>query len=168
MTAVYFVVTYVRGRFIQQELEFEINDKSKELSSATMSLIRKNSVLMQLKEELDKQKHALGSSYPDIYYNRLSGIISRHLGSDEDWQIFYQNFDRIHEHFFRNLHSSYPDLTSNDLKVCAYLRLNLSSKDISSLMNISLKGVEAARSRLRKKFGLPSDVNLVTFLIDFK
>ena len=82
-----------------------------------------------------------------------------------------QNSIRItfkHENFFRNLHTRYPGLTSNDLRLCAYLRLNLSSKDIANLMNISLKGVEAGRYRLRKKLNISAEKNLTEFMIELK
>ena len=75
---------------------------------------------------------------------------------------------RIHGNFFQILKSRYPSLTSSDLRFCSYLCMNLSSKEIASMMNISLKGVEAARYRIRKKIGLPSEVSLSAFLMELK
>jgi len=151
-----------------EKLESELTVKSKELAVSTMTIIKKNEILVTIKEEVINQKEALGSQYPNKYYDKLIRLLDENLSSEDDWAIFQANFDRIHENFFRNLHSTYPEFTSNDLRFCAYLRLNLSSKDIAHLMNISLKGVEVARSRIRKKIGLPSTKSLTEFMIEFK
>ena len=151
-----------------EKLESELTVKSKELAASTISLIKKNELLATIKEELTAQKKALGAVYPNKYYEKLIRILNENLSSEDDWAIFQTNFDMIHENFFRNLHSSFSELTSNDLRFCAYLRLNLTSKDIAHLMNISLKGVELARYRIRKKIGIPSTKSLTEFMIEFK
>ena len=89
------------------------------------------------------------------------------MGNEEYWEVFRQNFDLIHKNFFRHLREAFPNLTANDLKFCAYLRLNLSSKEIVNLTGISIRGVEGARYRLRKKLGLKEGDDLASFLIDF-
>ena len=152
----------------REKLEAELTHKSKELASSTMLIINKNKVLQVLKDELTAQKEALGTQYPNKYYNKLVHIIDENIGSDNDWEVFQTNFDRIHEGFFRKLKATYPDLTANDLKLCAFLRLNLSTKDIAHLMNISVRGVEMGRYRVRKKLNISSEENLVEFMIEFK
>jgi DNA-binding CsgD family transcriptional regulator len=152
----------------KEKLESELTVKSKELAESTMTIIKKNEILVTIKEEVINQKNALGSQYPNKYYDKLIRLLDENLSSEDDWAIFQTNFDRIHENFFRNLHITYPELTSNDLRFCAYLRLNLSSKDIAHLMNISLKGVEVGRYRIRKKIGLLSTKSLTEFMIEFK
>ena len=151
-----------------EKLESELTVKSKELAESTMTIIKKNEILVTIKEEVINQKKALGTQYPNKYYDKLIRLLDENLSSEDDWAIFQTNFDRIHENFFRNLHARFPDLTSNDLRFCAYLRLNLSSKDIAHLMNISLKGVEVGRYRIRKKIGIPSTKSLTEFMIEFK
>ena len=155
-------------RLERKRLSEELKLKSKELASTTMGSIRKNEVLISIKEELSAQKAALGKDYPDKYYNRICSIIDSQLGSEADWAMFEKNFDNIHENFFSTLRERYPSLTDTDLRFCAYLHLNLASKDIASLMNISLKGVEAARSRIRKKIQLPQNQSLTSFMIELK
>ncbi len=151
-----------------EKLETQLKMKSKELAESTMTIIKKNEILAGIKDEITNQKSILGSQYPNKYYDKLIKMLDENLSSEADWAIFQTNFDRIHENFFRNLRSTYPELTANDLRLCAYLRLNLSSKDIANLMNISLKGVEVGRYRLRKKMNVPSHINLTEFMIDFK
>ena len=82
--------------------------------------------------------------------------------------MFQANFDRIHENFFRNLYQQYPDLTAGDLRFCALLRLIMPTKEIAKLLNISVRGVDAARYRLRKKFNLSQEDSLTDFMINFK
>jgi len=152
----------------KEKLTSELTVKSKELAVSTMTIIKKNEILANIKEVVVSQKQTLGSQYPNKYYDKLIKIIDENITSADDWAIFQTNFDRIHENFFRNLHINYPELTSNDLRFCAYLRLNLTSKDIAHLMNISLKGVEVGRYRVRKKIGIPSTKSLTEFMIEFK
>lgn len=154
-------------RLEKDKLEREVGFKSKELASSTMSIIRKNEILMQIKRELTEQKEQLGSHYPAKYYDRIMRLIDQNISSDDDWAIFQTNFDRIHENFFRNLKQRYT-LTEADLRLCAFLRLNLTTKEIASLLNISIKGVEVARYRLRKKLTLPTEQSLTEFLIMFR
>jgi len=149
-----------------EKLEAELRHKSKELASSTMAIIRKNEMLLQLKKEVELQKQKLGSQYPNKYADHLLRMINENISSDDDWDIFQQNFDLIHEDFFRLIKSQCPDITAHDMKLCAFIRLNLSTKEIASLLNITVRGVEAARYRLRKKFGIPPEKNLTEFLIE--
>lgn len=149
----------------RQRLENELDAKSRELTLSTMNLIRKNELLRDVKREMEEQKKSLGDALPDRYYRKVVSSIDKFLDNDDDWEVFEQNFNRIHNGFFKTLKSRYPSLTPSDLRFCAYLCLNLSSKEIASMMNISLKGVEAARYRIRKKLALPSDISLSEFLM---
>lgn len=149
----------------RQRLENELDAKSREITLSTMNLIRKNELLRDVKREMEEQKKSLGDAWPDRYYRKVVGSIDKFLDNDDDWEVFEQNFNRIHNGFFKTLKSKYPSLTPSDLRFCAYLCLNLTSKEIASMMNISLKGVEAARYRIRKKLALPSDVSLSEFLM---
>lgn len=150
------------------KLEAELRHKSKELASSTLAIIRKNEMLVQLKKEVENQKHKLGSQFPNKYADHLIRMINDNISSDDDWEIFQQNFDLIHENFFRHIKGNYTDVTAHDLKLCAFIRLNLSTKEIASLLNITVRGVEAARYRLRKKFRIPAEKNLTEFLIELK
>lgn len=148
-------------RLRNAKLRNEIEHKSKELASSTMSIIKKNEFLMELKEIIDKQKADLGSRYPDKYSNYLYKKIDENISNQDDWQIFENNFERAHQQFFIKIKESFPDLTSSDLRLCAYLRMNLSSKEIAPLLGISVRGVENHRYRLRKKMNLEHDDSLV-------
>jgi DNA-binding CsgD family transcriptional regulator len=148
----------------KEQLEADLRAKSTELSKEVITNIAHQEFLGQLKEEIQRQK--LSGQYTRRNLDKLLGMVNSNILSDEEsWNIFQANFDRIHENFFRNLKLSYPTLTAGDLRFCALLRLNLPTKEIAGLMNISIRGVDAARYRLRKKFDLSPEEGLVEFLI---
>jgi ligand-binding sensor domain-containing protein/DNA-binding CsgD family transcriptional regulator len=150
-----------------EKLQSEISHKNMQLADSTLSIIRKNEVLIEIKSELEKQKEELGPRYPARYLQRLTTLIDKNISNDNDWEIFEALFDQAHENFFKRLKLSFPDLTQSDLKLCAYLKLNLSSKEIAPLLNISIRGVEIRRYRLRKRLALSSDKNLVEYIVQF-
>jgi DNA-binding CsgD family transcriptional regulator len=150
-----------------EKLQAEISHKNMQLADSTMSIIKKNEVLIEIKDELEKQKEELGPRYPARYLQRLTTLIDRNISNDNDWEIFENLFDQAHQNFFKRLKQSFPDLTQSDLKLCAYLKLNLSSKEIAPLLNISIRGVEIRRYRLRKRLSLTSDDNLAEFIMQF-
>lgn len=151
----------------KEQLESDLRFKSKELSSVVMTNIAHQEFLNSLKEEIQQQK--LSGQYTRRNLDKLLTLVNNNIVSDEEnWNLFQANFDRIHENFFRNLKLQYSDLTPGDLRFCALLRLNMPTKEIAKLLNISTRGVDAARYRLRKKFNLQPEESLTDFLINFK
>ena len=151
----------------RQLLEAELTSKGKELASMALNVYSKQQVIDSMKESLSDMR-SRGSSGYQMASSLMRKIESTDTGSSEFWSVFENNFDLIHEHFFRNLQAAYPSLTATDLKFCALLRLNLTTKDIAKFTNISIRGVETARYRLRKKLGLQDGDSLVNFLISFR
>ena len=98
---------------------------------------------------------------------RLLGQIDTNLEHDDDLKAFQNSFDSVHHNFFRQLETAYPGLTSKEKQLCAYIKMNLLSKEIAPLLNISLRGVEISRYRLRKKLNLKEGENLTEFLQNF-
>ena len=152
-------------RLRNEKLRNEVEHKSKELASSTMAIIKKNEFLLELKNTIEKHKTELGSRYPDKYFNFLVGKIDENITNQDDWQVFENNFERAHEQFFSKIKDTYPDLTSSDLRLCAYLRMNLSSKEIAPLLGISVRGVENHRYRLRKKPDLKPEETLTDVIL---
>lgn len=148
------------------KLEGELQFKNKELATVTMYLVERGGLLSNMKEELLSVIKKLG--LPNLAYE-LRGVfkmISDTEKSNEDWNRFALYFDQVHNNFLTILKTKFPQLSPTDLKLCAYLRLNLSSKEIAQILNISLKGVEVSRYRIRKKLNLPTETNLYDFLIE--
>jgi len=150
-----------------QKLQSEIDGKNVELAKNTMAILRKNELLIKLKSELDKQKEELGNRLPVRYYDNLNKILDHGISSEHEWEMFEHLFDQAHQNFFKRLKNDYPDLTPSELRLCAYLKLNLSSKEIAPLLNITIRGVEEKRYRLRKKLNLSSEHGLTDFIMAF-
>lgn len=150
-----------------EKLNAEILYKSRELANSTMSIIKKNEFLLDLKRLIIDQKEQLGSRYPDKYFLHLIDRIDKNIGSHDDWQIFSNNFEQAHEQFLKNLKADHPELTANDLRLCAYLRMNLSSKEIAPMLGITVRAVENHRYRLRKKMDLNPEDNLIDLILKY-
>lgn len=148
-----------------EQLQSDLAAKSRELANSAMNLVYKNELLQKIRDELLNLKDSHGKALKDDQLRRIQKVIDEGLNDERDWNIFEQSFNEAHENFFKRLKANYPDLVPNDLKLCAYLRMNMSSKEIASLLNISLRGVEIRRYRLRKKLNLPHDKGLSEFLI---
>jgi DNA-binding CsgD family transcriptional regulator len=151
-----------------EKLEAEISHKNAELASATMNLVQKKEFILKLKAELQQlQKSAkVGDDNPEL--KKVLKALSEEEKLDEEWEHFSQHFNNVHGDFLTLLKKKFPSLKPHELRLCAYLRMNLSSKEIAPLMSISLRGVEISRYRLRKKIALPTEVNLVQYLMDLK
>lgn len=148
-------------------LHDEVENKASQLAMNTMAIIRKNQLLREISSELEKMKKDLGYRIPNKYYTRIVKLITQNFKDEQEWDAFEKLFDQAHHNFFKRLKDNFPLLTSSDLRLCAYLRMHLSSKEIAPLLNISLRGVEERRYRLRKRLNLPSDENLNDFIINF-
>ena len=150
----------------QQLLEQQLQDKGRKIASMAMDAVMHKQQVSDIQQEL-KDHVPLGlSSGHEI--ERMLRHVTDHIDSDEYWNIYRENFDLIHKKFFRNLRERYPALTTTDLKFCALLRLNLSTKDIAHFAGLTIRGVEGARYRLRRKLQIPGGQSLTEFLIDLK
>jgi DNA-binding CsgD family transcriptional regulator len=150
-----------------EKLEAEIQHKNNELASNAMHLVQKGELLTKIKEELVKFKKLAENGKPAEDFKKIIKILNEEEKMDDDWEHFAIHFDKVHSDFLIALKQKYPILSANELKLCAYLRMNLSSKEIAQLMNISVRGVEISRYRLRKKLEISKEVNLFHFLLNF-
>ena len=141
-----------------EKLRNDIENKNRELAISTMNIIKKNEFLSSIKTELIKSDVSKNSS--------VVKIIDKNLNNTDDWKMFQEAFNNADKNFLKKMKSMHSDLTPNDLRLCAYLRLNLSSKEISPLLNISPRSVEVKRYRLRKKMSLPHDANLTNYILE--
>ena len=153
-------------RLRNEKLKNEMIHRDKELANQTMDLIHKNKFLAKIKEDLEKIK---GASSDEMLRSKISsmiGKISKDVDHNRQWEVFETAFDEVHEDFLNRLKSTFPALTPKELRLCAYLRMNISTKEIAPLMNISIRGVEICRYRVRKKLNIDRDTNLTSMLID--
>jgi DNA-binding CsgD family transcriptional regulator len=171
-----------------EKLQVQIQHKNTELASVAMHLVQKGELLTKIKEELTRIKNGNGNGHSNgngdgngngnvsgghhdnhntEEFKKIIRILKEEDKLDKDWEHFAIHFDNVHSDFLKDLKEHYPNLSANELKLCAYLRMNLSSKEIAQLMNISVRGVEISRYRLRKKLQIPTETNLFDFLMKF-
>ena len=143
-----------------EKLEHEVLSKTKELASTSMQLMENSGALTKLRVELSK----LASPEAGAELKRITSLLKDVENNTAHWDQFATHFDELNDGFFSRLKLSHPKLSRNDLKVCAYLRLNFTTKQIAQLQSISVRGVEIHRYRLRKKLQVPSEISLSEYL----
>lgn len=146
---------------LQQDLEH----RNRELTTNVMYLLSKNEFITSTAEKLTKAKMSFKKENQKIIQDVIRDLL---LNSSKDvWKEFEVRFQEVHSDFYDNLNNKFPELTPNEKKISAFLRLNMSTKDICAITYQSVRSIDMARFRLRKKIGLESDENLVTFLAQF-
>lgn len=148
-----------------QILQEKVKSHSSELARVTKTMLYKSKLINMLDNEVIKLAENKNMHQADL--KGLKNIIEKNKNPDEEWHIFEMSFNKTHDNYLVKLSSRFPGLTPSDLKLAAYIRMNISSKEIAELMNITTKSIEMARYRLRKKLNLPHDQNLTEFLIGF-
>ena len=144
-----------------EQLVQDVDKKNKELAVTNMNLIKKTELLNIIKADL---KNSTDSSTNRSIKSVIS-TINKNVKEENTWNIFKEAFDSADNNFLKKVKESHPNLTPNDLRLCAYLRLNLSSKEIAPLLNISVRSIEIKRYRLRKKMNLSHETGLVEYLL---
>ncbi|WP_050977532.1 triple tyrosine motif-containing protein [Nitritalea halalkaliphila] len=150
-----------------EKLEAEIQSKNKKLASATMQLLNKNEFIDHAKNHLNQIIKKSRNQEVKQELQKVITSIDKNIAQDNDWEQFELYFDQVHGDFMQRFKGAYPTLSPQEIKLTAYLRMNLSSKEMAYLMNISTRGVEIARYRLRKKLNLERSENLQEFILKF-
>lgn len=158
-----------REELHKKELELELAHKAQDIANSTMNVIRKNEILMDIDGNLQKAVDHIGDDRNKTIriINNIRRHIQENIGHDDDWQKFRTNFDLTYSDYLKRLSDRYPALTAGDLKLCAYLKMGLRSKDMAPLLNMTVRSVEMTRYRLRTKLSLDRDTNLSDFLQRF-
>ena len=143
-----------------QQLEQDFESKNRELAASTMNLIKKNELLSEIKDDLKRNSEGGISNFKSVI-----STINKNISEEDTWNIFKDAFNNADKDFLKKVKNLHASLTPNDLRLCAYLRLNLSSKEIAPLLNISVRSVEIKRYRLRKKMDLPHEQGLVEYIL---
>jgi len=152
-------------RLKTENLQVQIEHKNRELAATAMQIAHKNDFLNRLRLRLE----VIAKSINPVSQKEVLDLIrniDNDLKMDKEWQRFEHHFDEVHSGFIKKLKEMYPELTPSELRLCAYLRLNMTTKDIAQILNISVRGVEISRYRLRKKLKIESDTNLVDFMLN--
>ena len=155
-------------RLKAEQMEIDMKAKAGKLADSTMNLMRKNDMLALLDAQMEQlsesvkhedKKADIARKIKDIRHD-----IQQNIKEDENWEKFEENFNLVYDNYMRKLVARFPDLKLSDRKLCAYLRMGLSSKEMASLLNTSVRSIETARYRLRKKLMMESGENLKSFI----
>ncbi|WP_190808288.1 tetratricopeptide repeat protein [Flagellimonas sp. S3867] len=146
-----------RNKLEKEKVDVELAFKKKELTTHALHLAKKNEVLESLKQKAQELKENEESKKG---YQQLIRTINFDLQDDNNWQNFSRYFEEVHKDFNSNIKSKYPQVTSNELRLLALLKMNLSSKEIANILNISPEGIKKARYRLRKKLDITTEDSL--------
>lgn len=145
------------------ELQQEIRDKAKELSTQNLNLIQKNDMLKELQDLLENLKKDIDTEQVNSAIFNIKNTIS----FDSDWENFKMHFEKIHQSFFTKLNEIHPNLNVNDTRLVCYMKLNLDTKEIAQIFNISPESVRKRRQRLKKKLELASSIDLQIYISHF-
>lgn len=148
-----------------ESLEKEVTHKNKELANTTLHLIHKNKILNAIKSQITSIIDQSLQTSKRLQLEQLVHRINKELKNEKIEKLFDEYFDDVHQDFINRLKNTHPDLSPRELRLCAYLRMNLSTKEIAPLLNISVRGVEIGRYRLRKKLNLEREDNLIDYLL---
>ncbi|MFI0430185.1 LuxR C-terminal-related transcriptional regulator [Mariniflexile sp. HMF6888] len=148
-----------------ESLKNEVKLKSKQLANTALALVKKNETLQDIKKELASNKDSFDNQYA---FKKILNKVDSSIAHKDEWKVFEYNFNQVHEDFFKSLKSKHANLTPKDLKICAYIKMNLLNKEIAPLMNISVRGLETHRYRLKKKLNLENDISVSHYLINLE
>lgn len=150
------------------QMDEDMKRKSCELADSTMNLKRKNDMLKSLDNNMQELSEYIrqydSKSIVSKKVVSMRRSIKKNMAEDDKWEKFQENFNLVYNDYMKKLIIRYPDLTKSDRKLCAYLRMGLSSKEMSTLLNTSVRSIETARYRLRRKMELENGENLVSFI----
>jgi len=142
-----------------QQQELELDSKNREVTSISLQLIAKNKLMSEISEVLESSKKTKSDIESD-----LKSILFQNQNQEKDWEQFREVFEKIHPGFFEKIKSEYPQLSTTDVRICAYVKIRMSLHEVAGLLNISLQSLHTSRYRIRKKLNLASDQNLDDFI----
>jgi ligand-binding sensor domain-containing protein/DNA-binding CsgD family transcriptional regulator len=150
------------------KLQAEIEFKTSELASTALNLVQKKEFILKVKDELQQIQKSGKEMVATADIKKILRLLAEENKVNEEWEQFSIHFDKVHSNFLSIIKDRYASINQQELKLCAYLVMNLSSKEIAQLMAISVRGVEISRYRLRKKLQIPTEINLFEFLFDIQ
>jgi tetratricopeptide (TPR) repeat protein len=147
----------------KENLSNDLAYKNKELITNVMYLLKKNELILIVTDKLKKAKMSFKVENRKVVEDVIRDLEMASKG--DIWKEFELRFQEVHSDFYNKLNELFPSLTPNELKLCAFLRLNMSTKDIAAITFLSVNSINIARHRLRKKLNIDQDENLIVFLI---
>lgn len=156
-----------RTDIVNVNLETTIKLKNSKVATNTVNLIHLNEILLSIREYIVQIQNSKDPKIHQSIVSKIDKIIEQEIQGDKHWGEFEEIFNQLHNNFIQRLKIHYPELTPRDIRLCAYLRMNLNTKEIAPLLGISVRGVEDTRYRIRKKVHLSPEDNLAEFILSF-
>ena len=154
-----------KKRIAQEQLQYEIEHLSRQLTTHTLNIIQKNRLLEELRKRVQDLKNANGNL--PLKLSQINRFIDYSLDIDQDWEQFRLYFEQVNQNFYKKLKSQFPDLSPAELRLAALIKLNMRIKEAAAVLNISPGSVKTARYRLRKKLSLNEEKDLNDFLTTY-
>lgn len=151
----------------QKELKQQLDFKNKELSTYTLNFVKKNEIVQNIQQTIQKIKKSPSVEKTKLIAD-LDKIVRKNISIDKDWEDFSRFFEDAHQGFYVSLKSKHPDLSTNDLKICSLIRLNLNVKEMAGILGISPDSARTARYRLRKKLQLTPEQEIFSYLVQLE
>ena len=144
-----------------KNLETEVEAKNSKLMFSSVQMAHKKEILSGIKNELEASKGEPAK------LRKVMRMLDKELEGEDYWKEFNLYFEQVDKEFVKNIQKKHPKLTQNDLRICSLIRLNLSTKEIASLLNVSVRGVEQSRYRMKKRLELTAEDDLVKYISNF-
>jgi len=152
-----------KSKLKEEELQQAILYKSKQLSTHALHMMQKNSMLHEIQTDI-KELSKTASIEEKPNYKRINQLINLSLRSHKDWDVFKLYFEDVNRDFYSRLKEINPDLTTNDHRLCALIKLNMNSKEMASVLNVAPNSIKSSRYRLKKKLDLDVEADLEEFI----
>ncbi|OJJ14550.1 hypothetical protein BKI52_43015 [marine bacterium AO1-C] len=146
-----------------KQLRLELDYKNQELATSTLLIHQKTSILGNIQQEL-KQFQQVDPNKWQVHLDNIQKIIKENTDLEQEWKRLKVHFDQVHPRFFNTLQQQYPHLSQYDLRLCAYIRINLTNKEIGRILGVGFRSIQVAKFRLKKKIGLEKSQDLSEFI----
>ena len=153
------------NQLLKQKHNMEIDLINRELATSSIFISQKNKIIGLIKKDINRLLKT-EKSVTKVEIAKVLKTIDENIKFDNDWYRIKAHFEKIHPGFFDRLRKKFPQLTPNDHKLSALLRMNLNTKEISHILKITAPSTEISRIRLRKKLDLPKGINLTQFICE--
>jgi DNA-binding CsgD family transcriptional regulator/uncharacterized membrane protein YciS (DUF1049 family) len=140
----------------EEQFRNDMEHRESQLSAITINMLEKNELLLEIRSLAEQEK--------DLSRDKMLKMIDANLGENA-WNDFNAHFESVNRNFYNRLLERSPDISPNDLRLCALIRLNLSTKEMAAILNISPDSVKTARYRLRKKLAMPAEESLTNYIL---
>lgn len=149
-------------KYQKEQAEDKLASKNRELTFNSLMIIAKNQMMKTIMDELEKKKNA--GEIPSNTVTQIERDIKQHLNKDNEWEFFRKQFVTVHPQFFTRLKANCASITEGELKLCAYIRMGMETKQIAQILGVQPESIKKNRYRLRQHLNLADDSSLEDYI----